>query len=233
MLRQMRRARRFNRWMAETLLPFIGGDVLEVGSGIGNLTEFLSPGRLRYVASDTEEEHMAELRSRFPDLEIVSCDASELRDFALLRKSFDTVLCLNVLEHILDDEGALANLLVALRPGGRALVLVPQGHAGFGSLDKILCHYRRYSRAELESKIKTAGFEIERVLSFNRATFPGWLLNSRLLKRRTLSNTQLRLFDMLVPFWRLLDPVLPWPPTSLIAVARRPPSPPVSGVHAR
>jgi SAM-dependent methyltransferase len=233
MLQQMRSARRFNRWMAETLFPFIEGEVLEVGSGIGNLTEFLSPGRRRYVASDTEEEHIAELRSRFPDLEILACNAAELHDFAPFRESFDTVLCLNVLEHILDDETALANLLGALRPGGRALVLVPQGRAAFGSLDKVLCHYRRYSRTELESKIKTAGFQIERVLTFNRATFPGWLLNSRLLKRRTLSNTQLRLFDMLVPFWRLLDPLLPWPPTSLIAVARRPSFPPVSGVHAR
>ncbi len=233
MLRQMQRARRFNRWMAETLLPFIGADVLEVGSGIGNLTEFLSAGRRRYVASDTEEEHLAELRSRFPDLEILACDASEPRDFVAFRESFDTVFCLNVLEHIMDDESALANLFCALKPGGQALVLVPQGRAAFGTLDHVLGHYRRYSRSELESKMKTAGFGLERILTFNRATFPGWFLNSRVLKRRTLSKTQLRFFDTLVPLWRLLDPVLPWPPTSLIAVGRRPLQAPPSGVHAR
>jgi len=233
MLWQMRRARHFNRWMAETLVPFVKGDVLEVGAGIGNLTEFLSQGRSRYVASDTEQEHMAALRSRFPDLEMLACDASEPRDFEPIRESFDTVLCLNVLEHIFDDASALANLLVALRPGGHALVLVPQGRAAFGSLDEVLCHYRRYSRTELESKLEAAGFQIERVLTFNRATFPGWFLNSRLLRRRTLSNMQLRLFDMLVPLWRLLDPVVPWPPASLIAVARRPSYPPFAGVHAR
>jgi SAM-dependent methyltransferase len=222
MLRQMREARRFNRWMADTISPFIKGDVLEIGSGIGNLTEFLSPGRGRYVASDTDEDHLAELERRFPSLELRACNAAKPQDFAGLRDEFDTVVCLNVLEHIPDDRAVLKNLLSALRPNGSAIILVPQGAIAFGTLDEVLEHQRRYSREEVKEKLQAAGFRLQSMLSFNRATFPGWLVNSRILRRRTLSSFQLRTFDALVPVWRSIDRYLPWPSTSLIAIASKP-----------
>ncbi|MBV8071498.1 MAG: hypothetical protein JO270_16435 [Acidobacteriaceae bacterium] len=66
--------------------------------------------------------------------------------------------------------------------------------------------------------MSAAGFQIAELTPFNRVTWPGWYLNSRLLRRRRLSRLQLRLFDLLVPFWRRIDDRLPWPATSLIAV---------------
>ncbi len=225
MLRQMSRARRFNRWMADTISPFIAGDVLEIGAGIGNLTEFLASARSRYVATDTHHDQLVELRSRLafiPNLETAACDAADPRDFASLRNSFDTLICLNVLEHIADDAASLANIYSALRPQGKAVVLAPQGAGAFGSLDEVLEHKRRYSKRELEAKLSTAGFHIEKIIPFNRATYPGWILNARILRRRTLSTTQLRVFDLLVPLWRQVDAYLPWPPASLIAVAIKP-----------
>lgn len=218
MLRQMGRASLFNRWMADTIRPFMQGSVLEIGSGIGNLTEFLASGNSRYLATDSDPTRLAELRTRFPLIETRVCDAAEPADFATLRDRFDTVICLNVLEHIPDDHSALKNLLGAARAAGRIIILVPQGAAAFGSLDDVLGHQRRYSSTELRQKMTDAGFEVESIIPFNRATFPGWLLNSRILERRTLGGMQLRLFNALVPVWRAIDPYLPWPPTSLIAV---------------
>ncbi len=224
MLRQMARAHRFNRWMADTIEPFLGREVLEIGAGIGNLTRFLCPGRERYVATDAEGEHLALLRAKLKQrssLETEICEASDPRDFLAWRKSFDTVVCLNVLEHVPNDEAALANILTALRPGGRGIILVPQGAAAFGTLDEVLLHRRRYSEPDLRRKMSSAGFQVERVAPFNRVTYPGWVLNSRILRRRTLSDVQLRCFDALVPLWKRIDPYLPVPPTSLIAIGRK------------
>jgi len=98
---------------------------------------------------------------------------------------------------------------------------VPQGPRAYGSLDRVLGHYRRYTRSELQRKVAAAGFHLERIIEFNRITYPGWYLNSRILKRTTLSGAQLRFVDRLVPLWRYIDRFLPWPGASLIAIAAR------------
>ena len=222
MLVQMSGARRFNRWMADTISPYIAGTVFEAGAGIGNLTEFLFHPGSPYIAAELEDENLALLRERFGSndgLIIAKCDLMQARDLEAFRGRVDTVVCLNVLEHIQDDVLALQNLRVCLRCGGRAVILVPHGASAYGSLDRVLGHFRRYSSQQLEIALQRAGFHVERMIKFNRATYPGWIFNSRLLKRKALSGTQLALFDLLVPFWRRIDRFLPWPPTSLIAIA--------------
>jgi SAM-dependent methyltransferase len=224
MLETMSSAKRFNRWMADTLLPYISGDVLELGAGIGNLTALLISRGDRYVATDLDTEALQRLRARVQNqgnLTAVQCDVTDASDFKKYRDSMDTVVCLNVLEHVEDDVTALRNMYSCLKPGGRALILVPQGMLLFGSLDDVLEHQRRYSKTELRKKMTGAGFRVNRMLEFNRMTYPGWFVNSRILRRRTLSPTQLRLFDLLVPVWRRIDRFLPWPSTSIIGVGVR------------
>ncbi|HAX41697.1 MAG TPA: glycosyltransferase [Bryobacteraceae bacterium] len=219
------RAPRFNRWMAETVTPFLGRRVMEIGSGIGNLSRHLAPRRERYLATDIDAEHLARLRARFshrPHMEVRHCNLAEPGDFDGLEGSVDAVVCLNVLEHVEDDRTGLANIYRALAPGGRAVVLVPEGMSVYGTLDEALGHCRRYSEEELRGKMTEAGLEVERVLYFNRPTRPGWFVNGRILKRRTFSRFQIWVFDRLVWFWRRIDGWLPWRPTSLIAVGRKP-----------
>ncbi len=209
--------------MADTLLPYIAGDVLEIGAGIGNLTSMLA-NRNRYVAVDISEENLSRLKTRLPhltNLVTVVGDAANASDLEPFARQIDTVICLNVLEHIQDDGTALRNIYRCLKSGGRALILVPQGMAVFGTLDEMLQHCRRYSNAELQRKMASAGFRIEKTIEFNRITYPGWLLNGRLLRRRHVSRRQLRLFDLAVPLSRRIDRFLPWPATSLIAVGVR------------
>ncbi|MEO8594965.1 MAG: bifunctional glycosyltransferase/class I SAM-dependent methyltransferase [Candidatus Solibacter sp.] len=217
--------RRFNRWMADTVRPYLGPTVLELGSGIGNMTQHLRRRRRSYVASDIDEEHLARLRVRFhgrPNLEIRKCDLCDPEDFAPLAGRFDSVVCLNVVEHVEHDLTALRNIFSALKPGGSAVILVPQDQKAFGTLDEVLGHYRRYSEAQLKSLMQQAGFEIETMLHFNRVTRPGWRFNGQILKRRTFSRFQLRIFDSLVPLWRRIDRFFPWPAVSVIAVGRVP-----------
>ena len=218
-------APRFNRWMADTIRPHVGQRVLEIGAGIGNLTRALIRGRKRYAATDINPEHLARLTSRFPhrpNLEIRSCDLTRTEDFAPFTGGMDTVICLNVLEHIEDDRGGLANIYSALDYGGRAILLVPEGQSVFGTIDVALGHFRRYSEAELKSKMEDAGFQVEQIIPFNRVSRPAWFVSGRILKRTSLDWNQMRLYDWFVWLWRRIDRFLPWRPTSIIAIARKP-----------
>lgn len=215
----------FNRWMAATIRPWVGNRVLEIGAGIGNLSQYLAPRRQHYVASDIDEEHLARLRVRFqnrPNVELARCDLSCPTDFVPLAGKADTVVCLNVLEHIADDEVGLSNIASALEPGGRAIVLVPQDQRIYGTLDKVLGHYRRYAEPELRARMQGAGLNVEQILHFNRATRYAWWFNGRVLKRRHFSRFQLWVFDRMVWLWRLIDRLLPWRSVSIIAIGRKP-----------
>ncbi len=218
-------APRFNAWMADTIRPYVGKRVLEIGAGIGNLTRLLVPRRQFYVASDIEPEHLARLKSRLqhrPNLCMRRCDLASRSDFEPLAGLVDTVICLNVLEHVENDTQALANMKVALEPGGRAIILVPHGNDVFGTLDSALGHFRRYRHEELRAKLESTGFHVERILDFNRVSRPAWSFAGRVLKRQTLDPLTLRLFDRFVWLWRRIDGLLPWPPTSIIAIAVKP-----------
>lgn len=217
-------APRFNQWMADTIRPYVGTRVLEIGAGIGNLTRTLVRGRKRYVASDINPEHLARLATRFPhrpNLEIHRCDLVRSEDFAPLADSLDTVICLNVLEHVEDDLLGLRNIRSALEPGGRAIILVPHGQGIFGTIDEALGHCRRYSQEELKGKMEKTGFRVERILDFNRVSRPAWFVSGRLLKRRHLEESHMKLFDRFVWLWRRIDRAIPWPPTSIIAIGVR------------
>ncbi|HEY3443704.1 MAG TPA: bifunctional glycosyltransferase/class I SAM-dependent methyltransferase [Paludibaculum sp.] len=218
-------AHRFNHWMADTIRPYVGRRVLEIGAGMGNLSHCLAPRRQLYVASDIDAEHLARLRTRLshrPNFRAIECDLSRAADFETVRGRIDTIVCLNVLEHVEDDAAGLRNMFETLEPGGRAIVLVPEGMSVYGELDRVLGHFRRYSEGELKAKARAAGFEVEHFLEFNRITRPGWYVNGRILKKRTFSRIQLAGFDALVPLWRRIDGLIPWRPVSIIIVARKP-----------
>jgi glycosyltransferase involved in cell wall biosynthesis len=215
---------RFNRWMADTVRPFVGQRVLEIGAGIGNLTRALMP-RDRYTATDINP-HYLDYLSNFaesrPYLDVRRLDLADPSATDGLAGRYDTVVCLNVLEHVAQESQGARNLLSVLAPGGRAIVLVPQGPGLYGTLDRVLGHERRYTTAMLQTTLEDAGFEVERIFGFNRASRPGWWLNGTLLKRERFSRIQLKVLDWMIWLIRRIDRLLPWPGVSLIAVARKP-----------
>jgi len=217
-------ASRFNLWMADTIRPFVGQRVIEIGAGMGNLTRYLARRRERYVATDVDAEYLVRLRNRLrhrPKLETAVVNLARTEDFAPFSNCMDTVICLNVLEHLDDDAACLKNIYSALAPGGRAIILVPEGQKLFGQLDVVLGHRRRYSREQLQARMEDAGFSVEQILNFNRVSRPAWFLNSRVLRRSSVGRFQLRLFDKTVWLWRRIDRFIPWGPTSIIAIGRK------------
>src|SRR5207249_1235432 len=149
--------------MFDRLRPWVGRRVLEIGAGIGNMSAFLVD-RERVVLTDTEPYYLGRLRERFAGRPHVS--VAELRLPAvspgLVAERLDTVVCLNVLEHIEDDRASLRAMHDLLQPGGRLALLVPSLRALYGTLDEALGHFRRYVPAELSEKVRAAGFRLRR-----------------------------------------------------------------------
>ncbi len=219
-LGRMARAPRFSAWMADVIRPWCGTRVLEIGSGMGAVTRRLTP-RKRYVASEVNPLHLHTLRALQADrpyLDAQLCDVSDLATFPRLEEGFDTVIALNVIEHVDDDVEALRNVRAVLAPGGRAIVLVPRGEDLFGSLDEVLGHKRRYSETSLREAAAQAGFEVKEIVGFNRVGTPAWWLNGKLLRRRSFGLFQVMLLNALTPLFRLVDAWLPFAPLSLVAV---------------
>ena len=218
-------APKFNSWMADTIRPFVGRRILEIGAGMGNLTRQFVRRKERYVASDVNREHLRRLKNRLrhqPRLETRLCDLSNKADFETLKESVDTVICLNVLEHMEHDLACLQNIFTSLEPGGRAIILVPCGQELFGRLDVILGHYRRYSREQLDHVMGAAGFQTETILDFNRVSRPAWYIKGKVLQQSRIARFQIKSFDKFVWLWRRIDRYFPWGPTSIIAIGVKP-----------
>jgi glycosyltransferase involved in cell wall biosynthesis len=236
-LDRLNRAPRFNRWMGDVIRPYIGDRVLEIGAGTGNMSMQLMP-RSVYWATDVNPhylEYLATLRSTRPYMRVAYTHA-EHSETLPIGQNFDTVVCLNVVEHVPDDVGALRNVYSALVDGGRAVILVPCGPELYGTLDEVLGHCRRYTESQLKGVAEQAGFHVEEILKFNRPGVPAWWLNGRILKRKTFGLGQIRVLNLLTPLFRLVDSWLPLPPLSLIAILRKgspAPGAPLPGEPAR
>jgi glycosyltransferase involved in cell wall biosynthesis len=137
--------------------------------------------------------------------------------------SVDSILCSNVLEHIENEQAALRNMHAVLKPGGRLVLVVPAGTWLHGSMDVVLGHYRRYSKKSLIALLSSRGFEVETVFSMNKPGVLGWWLNGKVWRRKTLGKFQMKLFNALVPAFKVVDPLLPWTGLSLVVVARKEP----------
>jgi hypothetical protein len=121
-----------------------------------------------------------------------------------------------------EDRLSLATLFRLLQPGGRLILLVPALPSIYGTLDRALGHFRRYTPAELRHKYAEAGFRMRHLEYFNLAGIPGWWFTGRVLKRELIPAASLRWFDALVPLFRL-ERFLPWRVgQSVIAIGERP-----------
>ncbi|MCC7237800.1 MAG: glycosyltransferase [Bryobacterales bacterium] len=212
-------------WVVSLIRPATGDTVLELTAGIGTLTGHLMGRRLRYVAGEKDPLYLHALTNRFlrtPTVEVRELEPSQASGYAGLDGAFNTVLCLNVLEYAGDPAAVLAHAARCLQPGGRLIVLAPQGEGLFGAVDRTLGHQRRFNAATLRGLLAQAGFTAERTHSINKISTPGWWLYSRLLGVKQINKLTMKLFDWTVWLWRRLDKLMPWPGLSVIVIARKP-----------
>lgn len=223
-LESVRRARGFNRWMLSQFRPFIGDRVLEAGCGIGNFTEQLLD-RERLICADLDPYYTEVIGRRYAHLANVRTtrmDLSDAKDFEpIAQEKPDTVISLNVVEHIEDDLATLKNYHDVLAPGGHAVILVPGHEWLFTECDRTLGHFRRYTRAMLADRMKQAGFEVVQTTEFNRLGVLGWYVSGK-MGRKDLSPGQMKLFNRLLPAAKLIERLDGLPGLSVIAIGRKP-----------
>jgi len=222
-LRRRSALRNYNNWIWERVRRYVGQRVLELGAGTGAMTRFLY-GRELIVATDKETPYVDRLLNAFrrrPGIIVERLDPESDDAQRLAHHNFDTVLCINVLEHTQNDVAALKNAHALLQSGGRVIVFVPAGRSLYGSMDRSVGHLRRYERDELASKLRDAGFEVEDIGFQNRTSKLAWWMNSKVLQRAELPSAQSKVFDRFVPLIRALDGTNPSTGLSLIAVGRK------------
>lgn len=220
-LRELDRAEAYSDWVFAQAKPHLGRRVLEVGCGRGTYTRRLARTVDSVVAVDIDQDCASAAQRAtlaLANVEVRRADVSR-ESFAA---EFDTVLLLDVLEHIKDDGALLRKLRRALRPGGQLVVKVPAFAWLYGAVDRAVGHRRRYSRATLCGDLIAAGFAAPTVWHFNAAAIPGWWVNSVLLKREEAPPAQLSAFVRLLPLVKTIDRATrSFAGLSLFAVARR------------
>jgi glycosyltransferase involved in cell wall biosynthesis len=217
------RTSNINAWLADSIRTHCGNRLLEIGSGLGNLTRRLIP-RTKYVASDINPLYLHELEAfskNHPYMRTSYCDITDISSIPRLEEGYDTVICLNMLENVDNDLAALRNLRTVLAEGGKAIVVVPHGQWNFGGLDEGLGRKRRYSKADIRKLAEACGFTVADMSEFNRAGTLAWFINGKILRRRIVGLFQISLLNFLTPLSRLVEPLLPFPGSSIIAVLLR------------
>ena len=220
-LRRVDSLPRYSAFLWQLVRPWVGRRVLEVGSGTGLMTRYLAT-REHLVATDVDPNHLTLLRQVYSDNPKVEVAPFDLAVGAngLPAGEFDTVVAANVLEHIEDDGRALRTLRDLLRPGGRLVLIIPALPRLYGTIDRAIGHYRRYTREEIATKLGAAGFTLDQTTYFNILGVAGWYLNSRVLRRRTVPGLQARLNDLMTFVLRVERRFRPPFGMSLLAVAR-------------
>lgn len=221
----MRGAERYFAWQARMAKKELGRRVIEVGCGVGNFTRHLLDCEL-VAALDVEAECVAHLQrnlSHAPQVMARQMDVADPAFVELRELRPDSVVCLNVLEHVRDDRRALEHMAAVLPAGGKAVLIVPAFEALYGPIDRNLGHYRRYSKKSMRALAEAAGFEVTTLRYMNSVGCAGWWVNAKVLKRTAQSAGQIRVFDRLVvpPMEWVESRVAPWFGQSLFVALRR------------
>ena len=213
-------ARAYNEWLFDRIRPFLGTRVVDAGAGIGTFTELATEAGAEVTAVEPVPEFAAILRERFKSNDRVTVVEGTVG--AVGQRRFDSIICLNVLEHIENDGATLRQFIELLAPHGRLLLLVPAHPSLYGGYDRAAGHVRRYSKQVLHERLVGAGFELETLRHVNPIGGLGWLLRVRLRPSEEWPAHAFTVFDRVVPIERYLDALrLPFG-LSLWAVARRP-----------
>lgn len=222
----MQDARRYASHVFGLFRPYVGSRVLEVGCGIATMSRRLVDIAETVVAIEPNAACATLAREALgghPRFELRVCHLEECDRAELADHRFDTVFCVNVLEHLEDDVAALRTFGEVIVPGGRVLIFVPAIQAAYGPLDAALGHHRRYSKRSLAKAFSDAGLEILTLRYTNPIGLLGWMFGAHVTRSTQHSPMQIWLFETLVAPWALPLERLVSPPVglSLVAIGRR------------
>lgn len=204
----------FNRWMYNTIKPYCKGKVLEIGSGVGNISEYFIEDGFTIFLTDIRNNYCEVLKQKFSTKKsVLGIEQIDLVDIDFDKKhakhfgSFDTVFALNVIEHIEDDKMAIANCKKLLAKDGSLIILVPAYEWLYSSLDKELYHFRRYIKNQMSNLFSSNGITVQRSFYFNALGIAGWFAIGKLVRKKIIPISQMSFYNKIIPIAKLLDAV--------------------------
>jgi 2-polyprenyl-3-methyl-5-hydroxy-6-metoxy-1,4-benzoquinol methylase len=203
----------YNHWIFNKVRPFIRGRVCEIGCGTGNITQFLLNCD-QVVGLEPQVDSYREVEARFrphANVRFANCCLEDVPSESVPSRAFDTVVCLNVLEHIEDDADSLRRMRSLCGRRGRVVLLVPAHMSIYGELDRSFGHHRRYNRRSLAGACTRAGLEPVHSFYMNSIGYLGWWWYACIRKRQQLPLEGSRVFNRIVPFLDALERVLRLP----------------------
>ena len=207
-LEAMSFATNYHRWVIDEFRPCFGDRTADMGAGTGNFSDLLLEARVtgQLVAFEPSANMYPVLEERLGARENVETVNGGLSDeYFESEKSFDSIVYVNVLEHIQNDGEELSSAHRALKPGGHLLLFVPALPSLFSELDRLLGHFRRYRKRGLVDLVRTAGFDVIKVKYFDFLGIVPWYLTYVLFKR-TISRNDVIYYDRLaVPVMRRIE----------------------------
>ena len=195
----------YHRWILSSFAPYLGTRVVEVGAGKGSFSELLCERRPQSLSliepspsmfmelSQTVKEFSGSVEVKLYN-ETFADVAAQVR----MQQQPDSIVYVNVLEHTADDEAEMRVMHDTLRPGGRVFIFVPALSWLYGSFDREINHYRRYSRRDLEEKCRAAGFRILVSRYFDLFGVLPWWIKYKLLQSRKMESATVKFYDQAV-----------------------------------
>jgi 2-polyprenyl-3-methyl-5-hydroxy-6-metoxy-1,4-benzoquinol methylase len=207
-LDNLSKAFNYNEWIFNLTKPHLGKRILEVGCGVGNMTLYLTDRIV--LGADIDSDYLNIARKRFKGKRNINFHLIDLEKGLKYFKKFkpDTIVCINVLEHIRRDEKFISECESLLSPGGKLILFIPAMPSIYGQMDKTYGHFRRYTKIEILRKVHKK-LNVVKCEYLNIFGVLGWWYNGRLLKMKTIPGTQLLVYDKFFKFFMLLEKKIP------------------------
>ena len=219
-------SKNYNTWIYSKVNPYLKGTVLDVGSGLGDIVKYYKLADVqKIIATDYSSDMITAFQERFAEskhyhamqMDILSHNFVE----PLSKNSVDTITCINVLEHIDDHRKALQNMHQLLKKGGKLILIVPALPQIYGTLDKLVGHFRRYTKKTMRNVVSQTDFVIEKQSYMNFFGIMTWFLAGRIFRQKSFNHNACQRLDKVVPVLRTLESFMT-PPIgqSLVTVCR-------------
>jgi SAM-dependent methyltransferase len=215
-LETLSQAADYYKWLAGRMQPYIRGKVLEIGAGIGTFAQWGKESAADYHVSDIDQRLAEKLAERFDRVFTWDVFTPFPND-----ELYDTIVILNVVEHLENDQEALHCIHKRLKPGGHLVLMVPAMQFLFGSLDSAFGHYRRYTKHSISKIIESNGFTIKKMEYVNVVGMLGWFLYSKILKSKNLPQQLCGRFNLMIPLLKLERPIAYFFGLSVIAIGQK------------
>ena len=220
-LESMSQAIWYNRWTLEKFAGLITGDILEVGCGIGNFTKSLTKyGKV--TAIDINNDYLEQAKKKVAGKARIGFGDVEKGKYFFKGRVFDTIVCINVLEHIKDDVMALKNIYKLLKLNGTLILHVPAHPFLYVPIDGSIGHFRRYEKEKLVDSILRSGFEIDKIKRLNLIGAVGWFIVNKLFRDKEVKETKIAIFNLVAPIFLSLENIFePSFGTSILIIASK------------